>query len=728
MTVLKRNLSTYAQEAYRDYALYVLLDRALARYSDGLKPVQRRILYAMYELHLGPQAKPKKAVRAIGDALGKYHPHSDQAGYEALVGLAQGFTIRYPLIEGQGNFGSIDDPKSFASMRYTEVRLSTYSPLLFKELSDDSVAWQKNFDGTLFEPIELPAQLPVLLLNGCSGIAVGLSTEIPPHHMGECIAALQHMIKHPAASVETLMKYMPGPDFPGGGILRASADDLKAFYDVGKGHFQLDAVIVQEGSTLVIKEIPYMSMTSKIIDQLQQLNNIKTLTAPFEVIDESDEQSPVRVVLQFKTAAHAKASMPVILDQTDCSLTYRCYFNALDQSGMPRCFTLKEFFTQWIEYRLGSLLAQFQARQRTVAARRAVLNVYKIAFHSLDQIFAVLQTSSDPWQALQITLKLSDEEIDILSALRLKELSKLSMDKLLQEEQTLIEENIILVDRIMHRHARVAVMEEQLKALKLQYADRRRTQILPPRDKLNLRAHIAVQPKEEARPTFILLTTFGWIKLVRPLKSGAVIDFTTHCRPGDSVFATLSVQDDCDIVFVDQKGRFYGLKANVFGSSKFGEHLSGLLSLPSGHQIVSMQAMCAHIAWVSSLGYGCSIEMGALSLNKRGKHIAKLEEDESLIWVDSVEPHRALWVRSTQNTYGLLSLDVLPTRRSGRGVILWKGAEYIDKVETFHLKTDTVTLMSATGRKTNYDESLLQIKRGQTLKSPAKKTSILIKS
>ncbi len=728
MTVLTRDLSKYAQEAYRDYALYVLLDRALARYSDGLKPVQRRILFAMHELHLGPQAKPKKSVRAIGDALGKYHPHSDQAGYEALVALAQGFAIRYPLIEGQGNFGSIDDPKSFASMRYTEVRLSSYSPLLFTELSLDSVQWQQNFDGTLTEPVELPAQLPVLLLNGCSGIAVGLSTEIPPHHMGECIDALLHFIKNPGVSLESLLKHMPGPDFPGGGILRSSAEGLIAFYREGKGHFQIEALIEQEGTNLIIKEIPYMTMTSRILEQLQLLNQAKPSTAPFDLIDESDEQSPVRVVLNFKTSAAARAAIPVLLEKTDCSLSYRCYFNALDDSGAPRCFSLKEFFAQWVEYRQGSLLAQFQARQLTVAARRTVLHVYKVGFHAMDQIFSALQRSEDPWGDLKKSLKFSDQEIEILSALRLKELSKLSLDRILQEEKDLIDENAILVDRIVHREKRISFISEQVKRLKHQYADRRRTEILGPREKFSIQSQIPAQPKEDPKLVWILLTQFGWIKMIRPPKFGSEIDFSTHCRQGDAVLSTLYIMDDQEVVFVDHKGRIYSLPAMTTPYSKYGEHLSGLLSLPSGHQIILMTPLCGSLSFVSSLGHGFSVDLESLSLNKRGKLVAKFKEEEQIVWVGETVAKGAVFITSKSNSYGLLPLNLLPVRQSGRGVALWKGGDLIDSIVSFLLGSDTLSLVSTTGRKVYFDPQMIQIKRGQALKVPARKSSTLVKN
>jgi topoisomerase-4 subunit A len=557
---------------------------------------------------------------------------------------------------------------------------------------------------------------------------VGLSTEIPPHHLGECVEALLHYIKHPKSSLDDLMKYIPGPDFPGGGILRASFDERKDFYKQGKGKFHIDALIEQNGSSLVIKEIPYMATTSKIIEQIQSINQAKPIVAPFELIDESDEMNPVRVVLNFKTALQAKAALAVILEKTDCSISYRCYFNAIDRQGLPRCFSLKEFFEQWLEYRLESLLAQFEARQQAVIHRRRVLAVYKIGFYSLDAIFDALRHSEDPWGDLKRDLNLNDEDIEILSALRLKELSRLSLDKIELEEKDLIDESDLLSERIRLREKRLGVIIEQLKALKLQYGDRRRTKILDPRPKFLLSDCAIVVTKEEPKSVWILLTEFGWLKLIRPMKNSADIDFQGHCRQGDRPVHILKIMDDCSILFVDQRGRFYAIHAHTVPSSKFGEHLSSLLSLPSGNHIIFMTEMQSKIAVASSQGYGFIVDLEDSHLNKRGKNIAKMVEGEHVIWAGASIPKSGIFISSMEQTYGILSLEHFPMRQSGRGVILWKNNVLVDKAEGFLFGKDTLSLVSSSGKKSTYDENSIMMKRGQSLKSSGKKSIILVKN
>ncbi len=724
MTLVYKPLSQYTEQAYRDYSLYVLLDRALARYSDGLKPVQRRILYAMYELHLGPQSKPKKSVRAIGDALGKYHPHSDQAGYEALVGLAQDFSIRYPLVHGQGNFGSVDDPKSFAAMRYTEVRLSRYSPLLFDELSDSSVQWISNFDGTMREPFELPAQLPFLLINGSSGIAVGLSTEIPPHNLGQVIDALTAYLKNSKISDADLIALLQGPDFPLGGIVEMTQEEQFGFYTRGKGHFVLKATIVIDGTRLIIRSIPYMTNTTKIIEQIQNLAQEKSLLAPFELIDESDEDHPVCLSLIFKTSAQAKAAVDVLYAKTDCRVNYRCYFHALNHKGLPYCFGLKEFFSQWTQYRETSLLAQAQSRYLKCDEKQQELKVYQIAYEHLDLIFDALKQENDPWVYLGRVLSLSQKEIDILASLKLKDLSKLSMDAIYAQRRELDQEMSSLGELIERRDLRIKSMLKQLNDLKKTYADKRRSTLVivdTLEKKIILKAPVSVSTENEStRPVCVILSTLGWIKVI---KNQSVClsdsDLGTHLRQGDSVSKQLVLLEKELVCLLDSQGRMYAIPIASLPTSKFGQHISELINLPSGYKTIFLLPFLKHYVFITQKGLMLYCELQESGAFKRGRQVMKVQEHDEIIFAHSVCAEDYIFITGlNEGEYGFIALSDLTPKYTGAGLPLTKTLN----IKSVQLCTSFahVELYDHKGKLLKDTLSTLIIKRGQLLKKSSK--------
>jgi topoisomerase-4 subunit A len=706
-------LSGYTKEAYRDYAMYVLLDRALPRLADGFKPVQRRIVFAMHELGLSATSKPKKSARTIGDVLGKYHPHSDQACYEALVGLAQGFSTRYPVIEGQGNFGSLDDPKSFAAMRYTEVRLSSYAKLLLDELSPASVPWQLNFDGTCSEPIILPAKVPFLLLNGCSGIAVGMSTEIPPHNLNELINAIILMLDNPKASLEELLELMPGPDFPTGGIIRATIEDLKEFYEKGKGSFLLQAVIIQEEKTLVIKEIPYYTTVSRLIEQLQQVNAVKPITAPFELIDESDEHNPVRIVLHFKSAALASVAIEQLFEKTELQRVYRCYFNGLDTENVPTCFSLHRYLTEWIAFRIQCLKQQFIARLDFIEKRIKIIHACMIVFQHMKQILELIQSEEDPWIVIAQRFNLDNDQIEALAGLRLRQLTKLSFVELKKELDTLLIEQKELEGLLASPTKLKNYIKNQLKEISKAFSDKRRTQLLNPELKKNL-PNLELK-KDDVKPLTLILSQLGWIKTIKGHQVGE--EHTTF-RQGDSFRSRQECLSDQDCVFVDNQGRLYGMNVNLLPSSRYGEHVSTLLSLPSGHQVIACLSLALPVFMMTNQGFGFIVEQEGLSVNKRGKNVFKLADQEYVAWAFNIVGDFLLIV-DEEKKIGVLNVKDLPVRRSGHGLQLVRSASIVSVQSLSH--QSILEARFSHGKALIIDKKEFIIGRGQSLKKMPKK-------
>lgn len=660
-------LSTYAQEAYKDYAMYVLLDRALPRHSDGFKPVQRRIVFAMHELGLSSTSKPKKSVRTVGDVLGKFHPHSDQACYEAMVSLAQDFSTRYPILEGQGNFGSLDDPKSFAAMRYTEARLSKYADLVLDELSPSSVPWFPNFDGSRKEPLFLPAKLPILLLNGCSGIAVGMSTEIPPHNLSEVAQALIFLIDRPHASIQEILNVIKGPDFPTGGIIRAKNEDLIEFYKNGKGVFIVEGLIEQDGNALIIKEIPYYSTTTRIIEELQDLLVNKILPSGFELIDESDEYNPVRIVLNFKSAALAKNAVEILYQKTELRKSYRCYFNALNQHNRPTTFNISLYLNEWLETRYSVLKSQFSARIEAITLRMKIIHACMIVFNHLKEILEIIQYDDDPWVTIAKKFHLDKDQIDALAGLRLRQLTKLSFIDLKKELDSLSVEQEELTELITSHTKLKNFTKNQLKDINKKLADKRRTQILEP---IILEKEILLNPqkKEESKPLTIVLSNLGWIKTA---KGHQLSEDTYSFRQGDGLSKTVEVMSDDESIFVDDTGRFYSLDVDSIPSSRFGEHLSTLLKIPSGAHIISILNPHYNLFNLTSSGYGFIIDKKEFSTNKRGKNVVKLQDNELLSF--TVESSGSLIaLLTTDGKLGILETSSIPIRQTGRGVIISK--------------------------------------------------------
>lgn len=724
--IKNRPVSQHAQIAYRDYALYVLLDRALPRLHDGLKPVQRRILFAMQELNLHAQAKPKKSARTVGDVLGKYHPHSDQACYEALVHLAQGFSTRYPLIKGQGNFGSLDDPKSFAAMRYTEVSLAPIAELLFDELSNASVPWQPNFDGSLHEPVYLPAKIPFLLLNGCSGIAVGMSTEIPPHNLYEVTEALLCILSNPHATSSELLDHLKGPDFPTGGKLFASKQDLLKFYEEGKGAFLLQARIEQHKNQLIITEIPYMATLSRIIEQIQNLIQQKTLPS-CELLDEGDEENPVRLTITFKNSPNAQLAEEILLDKTELRKTYRCYFHGLSEHTLPTSFNLADYLKKWLQERTISLTKQAQARLSAIASRRHVLQAYLLAFKNLKNLWQILQESDDPWAAIKQLLGIDDQQLEALSHLKLRQLTKLSATQIAQEDADLAKEQDGLETRLKSPAQMRSFIKKQLEKIAAQYGDKRRTEIISqqPQTEAKKPSYAMTAQSSNTMPAkelAIALTTLGWVKTLRTEKELQEVPL----RQGDQLLFRTTIARHNSWIFVDDSGRFYGLTQDQLPSSRYGEHFSTLMSTASGVKIVFAGPQEHFVLLVTSECYGFAAELSQIHTQKRGKPVLKLSEQETLFAALPLEKGDDLILCDTENRLAVIPFEQIPQRQSGRGPLLCK-IQQLAHVVT-HKPSDPLKVRQHSGKIVILDREKFLIKRAGAPKALPKNTTLITSS
>src|SRR4051812_37239365 len=436
----RQPLRVFTEKAYLDYSMYVILDRALPFIGDGLKPVQRRIIYAMSELGLASQNKHKKSARTVGDVIGKYHPHGDSACYEAMVLMAQGFSYRYPIVDGQGNWGSQDDPKSFAAMRYTESKLTRYAELLLSELGHGTVDWQPNFDGTMDEPALLPARLPNVLLNGTQGIAVGMSTDIPPHNLREIAQACIHLLDEPEAQTRSLMKYVRGPDLPTGGEIVSPKADLLEIYNTGNGSFKARAVYSEEDDNIVISELPYQVSGNKLIEQIAAQMREKKLPMVEDIRDESDHEERIRLVIEPKKRADVAQLMAHLFATTDLERNYRVNINVITLEGKPKVMGLRDLLNEWLTFRTQTVTRRLQFRLDKVDKRLHILDGLLAAYLNLDEVIRIIRREDEPKPVLMKRFKLSEIQAEAILETKLRHLAKLEEMKIRNEQKKLAEE------------------------------------------------------------------------------------------------------------------------------------------------------------------------------------------------------------------------------------------------------------------------------------------------
>ena len=508
----RQPLRAFTEKAYLDYSMYVILDRALPQLADGLKPVQRRIVYAMSELGLAAGSKHKKSARTVGDVIGKYHPHGDSACYEAMVLMAQDFSYRYPIVDGQGNWGSTDDPKSFAAMRYTESRLRPYAQTLLSELGQGTVDWTPNFDGTLDEPKLLPARLPNVLLNGTQGIAVGMATDIPPHNLKEMAAACIELLDDPEASIATLCKHVQGPDFPTGAEIITPRSELRAIYKTGNGTFRARAVYEIEDGEIVIVALPYQVSGAKVLEQIAGQMRAKKLPMVEDLRDESDHEHPTRLVITPRSnRVDVEQVMAHLFATTDLERSYRVNINVIALDGRPKVFGLKELLTEWLQYRTETVRRRLKFRLAKVQARLHILDGMLIAFLNLDEVIRIVRREEEPKPVLMKRFKLSDEQAEAILETKLRHLAKLEEMKIRGEQKELAAELESLEKTLKSAAKLNKLVREELAADAEQYGDARRTRIVE---------RAAAQAIDEtelvtSEPVTVVLSTLGWVRQAR---------------------------------------------------------------------------------------------------------------------------------------------------------------------------------------------------------------------
>ncbi|GIX31842.1 MAG: DNA topoisomerase 4 subunit A [Porticoccaceae bacterium] len=657
-------LRDYAERAYLNYAMYVILDRALPHLADGLKPVQRRIIYAMHQLGLTPNAKPKKSARTVGDVIGKFHPHGDAAAYEAMVLMAQPFSYRYPLIEGQGNWGSPDDPKSFAAMRYTEARLSPFAELLLAELDQGTVDFKPNFDGTLEEPALLPAQVPHVLLNGTTGIAVGMATDIPPHNLREVVDACIHLLHHPDADVDALMAQLPGPDYPTEAEIVSSPEELREIYATGRGAVRMRARWVREEGDIVVTALPYQASPARILEQIAAQMQAKKLPWVADLRDESDHENPVRLVIALRSSrVDAEALMGHLFATTDLERTYRVNLNVIGLDGRPGVRTLPQLLGEWLDYRRATVRRRLRHRLERVAARLHVLEGLAVAYLNVDEVIAVVRGADDPKGELQARFQLSEAQAEAILELRLRQLARLEEIRIRREQERLLAERrelaaILESDRRLDR-----LVEEELRAAAERHGDARRSPLVvrPPA------AALSERDLAPAEPITVVLSEKGWI---RAAKGHEVEPEKLSYRAGDRFLAAVRGRTNQQLVVVDSTGRSYSLDPRDLPSARGqGEPLTGRLAAPSGASFVGLLLgePDDEVLLASDAGYGFRARLGDLaSRNRSGKAVLALPAGARVLPPRPVTSPEALVVAAS-NEGRLLAFPVAELPRLARG-------------------------------------------------------------
>ncbi|TXH75693.1 MAG: DNA topoisomerase IV subunit A [Lysobacteraceae bacterium] len=662
-------LREYAERAYLDYSMYVVLDRALPFLGDGLKQVQRRIVYAMSGLGLNAGPKPKKSARTVGDVIGKYHPHGDSACYEALVLMAQPFSYRYPLIDGQGNFGSSDDPKSFAAMRYTESKLTPIAEVLLGELGQGTVDWDPNFDGTLEEPTWLPARLPHLLLNGTTGIAVGMATDVPPHNLREIVSACVRLLDDPEANVRDLCEHVRGPDYPTRAEIITPAADLQAIYETGLGSVRARATYVREGQNIVITALPYQVSPSKVIEQIaQQLRAKKLPWLDGEgVRDESDHLNPVRLVLFARSnRVDVEQMMGHLFATTDLEKSYRVNLNVIGLDGRPQVKNLKSLLGEWLEFRADTVTRRLRHRLERVERRLHLLEGLLIAFLNLDEVIRIIRSEDEPKPVLIARFALSEEQADYILDTKLRQLARLEEMKIRGEQDELDRERDQLIATFGSKAKLKKMIREELLADAKKFGDERISPLV---------AREAAQALDEtelvaSEPMTVVLSEKGW---VRAAKGHDIDAAALSYRDGDGLLAAVRGRSTQQVAFFDTTGRSYSAAAHALPSARGnGEPLTGRFSPPVG---AGFQALCtgendSRFVLASSHGYGFVTRFENLTgRNKAGKAMLSLTHGASVLQPAPIADAKTDRIVAVTSAGHLLAFPVsdLPELDKGKG-------------------------------------------------------------
>jgi len=662
----KLPLSHFTEKAYLDYSMYVILDRALPNIGDGLKPVQRRIVYAMSELGLSATAKFKKSARTVGDVLGKFHPHGDSACYEAMVLMAQPFSYRYPLVEGQGNWGAPDDPKSFAAMRYTEARLSPYAKLLLSELGQGTVEWQPNFDGTMDEPRTLPARVPNVLLNGATGIAVGMATDIPPHNLREVAVACIRLIEQPKATVAELCEHVLGPDYPTGAEIITPRDELLKIYETGHGSIRMRARWEYLQGEVVVHELPYQVSGSRVLEQIAGQMRNKKLPWVEDLRDESDHENPTRLVIVPRSnRVDIERMMSHLFASTDLERTYRANLNVIGINGRPQVMNLREMLKEWLEYRFETVRRRLEFRLGKVRDRLHLLEGLLIAFLNIDEVIHIIRTEDEPRPVLMKRFNLTEVQADYILDTRLRQLARLEEMKIRAEQEELEKERETLEKTLGSKARMKTLVRKELQADAEEYGDDRRSVIVQ-RAAAEALDETELAPSE---PVTVVLSEKGW---VRSAKGHEIDAAGLNYKAGDSFLDSAHLRSNQQAVFLDSTGRSYALQAHTLPSARGqGEPLTGRLSPPSGARFVSVLGGDPEQWYLlaSDAGYGFRVQLRELIANKKGgKAALKVPKDAGVLVPAPIESEHDRLVAITSDGRMLtFPVSELPALSRGKG-------------------------------------------------------------
>ncbi len=615
-------LRRFTEDAYLNYSMYVIMDRALPFIGDGLKPVQRRIIYAMSELGLSHLAKFKKSARTVGDVLGKFHPHGDSACYEAMVLMAQPFSYRYPLVDGQGNWGAPDDPKSFAAMRYTEAKLSRFSELLLSELGQGTVDWVPNFDGTLEEPKTLPARLPHILLNGITGIAVGMATDIPPHNVREIAAAACHLLDNPAAQVTDLLQYVQGPDYPTDAEIITPKHELQAMYETGRGSVRMRAIYTLEDGDIVITALPHQTSGAKVLEQIAAQMNAKKLPMVSDLRDESDHESPTRIVIVPRSnRIDVEQLMQHLFATTDLEKSYRVNLNILGLDQRPRVKNLLEILREWLVFRRDTVRKRLQHRLDKVLDRIHVLEGLLIAFLNIDEVIRIIRENDEPKPVLIAHFGITERQAEAILELKLRHLAKLEEMKIRGELDELSKERDKLQSILGSEKKLTKLIRDELEADALKYGDNRRSPLVS-RGEAKALSEKELLPSEAVT---VVLSEKGWVRCAK----GHDIDGNSlQYKAGDGYKSSAIGRSNQYAAFIDSSGRSFAAEAHDLPSARGqGEPLTGRFSIVAGETFehVLMAEDNQQLLLASDAGYGFVASFSdLLSRNKAGKALLSL--------------------------------------------------------------------------------------------------------
>ena len=660
-------LRQFARKAYLDYSMYVVLDRALPFIGDGLKPVQRRIVYAMSELGLKATAKYKKSARTVGDVLGKFHPHGDSACYEAMVLMAQPFSYRYPLIDGQGNWGAPDDPKSFAAMRYTEARLSAYADVLLSELGMGTVEWGPNFDGTLKEPLTLPSKLPNILLNGTTGIAVGMATDIPPHNLKEVVDACVHLLEKPKATLEDLCDFIQGPDYPGGAEIITPRSNILEAYRTGRGMIRMRATYEQENGDIVITALPHQVSPAKVLEQIASQMTKKQLPMVADLRDESDHEAPIRlVVVPRSNRVDKDALMAHLFATTDLEQSYKINLNVIGLDRKPRVKPLHILLKEWVTFRTKTVRKRLEFRLGKVEERLHILEGLHIAHLNIDEVIKIIRTNDEPKPVLMKTFKLSDLQAEAILQLRLRHLARLERIKIESEQKELNNEKTTL-EKILGSTARLkTLVKKELKATAAQFADERRTAIVE-RQEAKAISKADLTPSE---PMTVILSKNGW---VRAAKGHDVAPDSLNYKAGDHYLGSAIGKSNQNAVFLDSTGRSYSAQAFTLPSARgFGQPLTSRFAPQpqATFKAVLFGDPEQTILAASDAGYGFVTKLNNLyTKNQKGKAFLSLPKGAQPLQPVVVESISNTLLAAITNEGRMLvfPLEALPILPKGKG-------------------------------------------------------------